>query len=62
MAVRVAATIALVVVMTGAPRSLPGVMSALAAFGSGLGVFIAPNNSATISAAPADKPARPVAC
>ena len=30
-------------------------MAALAVFGGGLGMFIAPNNSATISAAPANK-------
>jgi hypothetical protein len=30
-------------------------MAALAAFGAGLGLYIAPNNSATIGAAPAEK-------
>ena len=35
--------------------SLPGVMVGLAAFGAGLGLYIAPNNNATMSAAPADK-------
>ena len=45
----------LATVLTGAPASLPDVMIALAAFGGGLGLFIAPNNSAVISAAPADK-------
>jgi hypothetical protein len=30
-------------------------MIALAAFGAGLGLFIAPNNRATVSAAPAEK-------
>jgi MFS family permease len=32
-----------------------GVMGALALFGAGLGMFIAPNNSATIAAAPEDR-------
>jgi EmrB/QacA subfamily drug resistance transporter len=32
-----------------------GVMGALALFGAGLGMFIAPNNSATIAAAPANR-------
>ena len=41
--------------LTGTPDSLNGVMAALAAFGFGLGLYIAPNNSATVGAAPADK-------
>jgi EmrB/QacA subfamily drug resistance transporter len=49
------AAIALTAVLTGTPDSLPGVMIGLAAFGTGLGLFIAPNNSATISAAPAER-------
>jgi EmrB/QacA subfamily drug resistance transporter len=32
-----------------------GVMAALALFGTGLGMFIAPNNSATVAAAPEDR-------
>ena len=55
MAVCLAAALALATVLTGAPASLPYVMIALAAFGGGLGLFIAPNNSAVVSAAPADK-------
>jgi EmrB/QacA subfamily drug resistance transporter len=49
------AALALNKLLTGAEHSLTGVMIALAVFGGGLGVFIAPNNSATVSAAPADK-------
>jgi EmrB/QacA subfamily drug resistance transporter len=33
----------------------PGVMGSLALFGAGLGMFIAPNNSATVAAAPEDR-------
>ncbi len=55
MAICVAAVLALVRLLTGTSGSLPGVMLALAVFGAGLGVFIAPNNSATVSAAPTDK-------
>ncbi|MBV8968463.1 MAG: MFS transporter, partial [Verrucomicrobia bacterium] len=55
MAICVCATVALNALLTGSSMSLPGVMIALAAFGSGLGLFIAPNNSATISAAPAER-------
>jgi hypothetical protein len=50
-----ASAIALTRLMTGAPASLPGVMAVLAGFGVGLGFYIAPNNNATISSAPADK-------
>jgi EmrB/QacA subfamily drug resistance transporter len=47
--------IALSALLTGTPESLPGVMVGLAAYGVGLGFYIAPNNNATVSAAPADK-------
>jgi hypothetical protein len=55
MAVCLASALALTALLTGTPESLLGVMAALAAFGTGLGLYIAPNNSATIGAAPADK-------
>jgi hypothetical protein len=40
--------------LTGTPDSVLPVMAGLAAYGVGLGFFIAPNNSATLAAAPAD--------
>ncbi|HET6184343.1 MAG TPA: MFS transporter [Acetobacteraceae bacterium] len=52
MAVCLAAAALLRGVMTGTPQSLAPVMIALAAYGAGLGMFIAPNNNATLSAAP----------
>ena len=55
MAVCLASALALPALLTGTPESLIGVMAALAAYGVGLGLYIAPNNSATIGAAPADK-------
>jgi MFS family permease len=38
--------------MTGTPASLLYVMAMLAIYGTGLGLFIAPNNTATMNAAP----------
>ena len=55
MAICLASALALTAVLTGTPESLNGVMAALAAFGAGLGLYIAPNNSATVGAAPAEK-------
>jgi MFS family permease len=55
MVVCVAALILLSVALTDMSNSVPSVMIALAAFGTGLGMFIAPNNSATLSAAPSDR-------
>ena len=55
MVVCLAAAVALRVLLTGTPQSLVVVMTALAAYGVGLGLYIAPNNSATIGEAPADK-------
>src|SRR5262249_58624273 len=39
--------------LDGTPTSLPLVMLALALFGIGQGLFISPNNSAIVAAAPA---------
>jgi MFS family permease len=55
MAFCVASAMALTRLLDGTPESLIGVMVGLAAFGVGLGFYIAPNNNATMSAAPADK-------
>ncbi|HEX9169556.1 MAG TPA: MFS transporter [Roseiarcus sp.] len=55
MAVCFASTLAIVGLITGSSASIAEVMAVLAAFGVGLGLYIAPNNSATIAAAPADK-------
>jgi MFS family permease len=53
MLVCVAALALLFAVLDGAPTSLPAVMLALAIFGIGQGLFISPNNSAIVAAAPA---------
>jgi MFS family permease len=50
-----ASALALTKLIAGTPGSLAGVMAGLAAYGAGLGLYIAPNNNATIRAAPADK-------
>ena len=55
MSVCVAALILLSMALTGTGSSVHGVMIALAVFGAGLGMFIAPNNGATLSAAPSDR-------
>ena len=55
MAICLASALALTALLTGTPESLNGVMAALAAFGAGLGLYIAPNNSAAVGAAPAEK-------
>lgn len=53
MALCVAAALVLSRVLTGGPGSEIAVVAALAVYGAGLGLFIAPNNSATLGAAPA---------
>ncbi len=40
--------------ITVAPDSLPRLLAGLAVYGAGLGLFISPNNSATLAAAPPD--------
>jgi EmrB/QacA subfamily drug resistance transporter len=55
MVICVAALILLSMVVTRTSANLAGVMVALAVFGVGLGVFIAPNNSSTMGAAPTDR-------
>jgi EmrB/QacA subfamily drug resistance transporter len=52
MATCIAGALALGRIMTGTAQSMPATMVALAVFGTGLGLFIAPNNSATLGAAP----------
>ena len=49
-----AAAVGLSQVLTVDRGSEPATMTALAVYGAGLGLFIAPNNSATLSAAPAE--------
>jgi hypothetical protein len=46
------ALILLSAVLTGGVASLAGIMMALALYGAGLGLFIAPNNNSTMNAAP----------
>lgn len=41
--------------LTGDPSTMPVVLVALAAYGAGLGLFIAPNNTATLLAAPPER-------
>ena len=53
MLICVVALVLLFAVLDGAPASLPLVMLALAVFGIGQGLFISPNNSAVVAAAPA---------
>ena len=55
MAVCLVSALALTALITGTSESMIGVMAALLAYGVGLGLYIAPNNNATIGAAPADK-------
>ncbi len=50
-----ASALALSRLIDGASASLVGVMAGLAVFGLGLGLFIAPNNNATMGAAPPEK-------
>jgi EmrB/QacA subfamily drug resistance transporter len=47
--------IALAKLLTGEPGSILGIMISLAAFGVGLGFYIAPDNNATMAAAPAEE-------
>ena len=53
MLICIAALALLFAVLDGAQGSLPLVMFALALFGIGQGLFISPNNSAIVAAAPA---------
>lgn len=49
--------LALTQTLSGAPDGLPIVMSGLAVFGVGLGLYIASNNNETMAAAPIEKSA-----
>jgi MFS family permease len=55
MAVCVAALMLLSMALTGMGARVHSVMISLAVFGAGLGMFIAPNNSATMSAVPRER-------
>jgi hypothetical protein len=55
MAICPASALALTELLTGTPDRLTGLMAALAACGARLGLYIAPNNNATIGAAPGEK-------
>jgi MFS family permease len=52
MAVCVAALMLLSIALTGMGARVHSIMISLAVFGAGLGMFIAPNNSSTMDAAP----------
>ncbi|MBV9654721.1 MAG: MFS transporter [Acetobacteraceae bacterium] len=58
MAICALALLALRLALTGTAASMVSVMLAMAAYGVGLGMFIAPSNSATMSAAPANRSAQ----
>jgi hypothetical protein len=55
MAICVAALMLLSMALTGMGARVHSVIISLAVFGAGLGMFIAPNNSATMSAAPRER-------
>jgi MFS family permease len=55
MAVCIAGLLLLSEALTGTAGSLTGAMIGLGFYGAGLGLFIAPNNSATMSAAPRER-------
>jgi EmrB/QacA subfamily drug resistance transporter len=55
MAVCIAGLLLLSEALTGAAGDLTGAMIGLGIYGAGLGLFIAPNNSATMSAAPRER-------
>jgi hypothetical protein len=55
MAVCVAALMLLSIALTGMGARVHSIMISLAVFGAGLGMFIAPKNSATMSAAPRER-------
>src|SRR5438876_4048936 len=62
MLICIAALALLFAVLDGAQGSLPLVMFALALFGIGQGLFISPNNSAIVAAAPASLTGEPGDC